>query len=38
MQLSTAENQDHISGGAEMSTCMSDVHLYLHILNTVIFS
>lgn len=38
MQLSTEENQDHISGRARMSSCMSNVHLYLHILNTVVLS
>lgn len=38
MQLNTEENQDHISGGAEMSSeMMSNEHLYWHILNTVIF-
>lgn len=38
MQLSREEHQDHISGTAEMSSYMSNVHWYLHILNTVIFS
>lgn len=38
MQLTTKESQDYISGGTEMSSCLTNVHLYLYYLNTVKFS